>query len=210
MSNDYDVIVVGARVAGASTAMLLARHGHSVLLLDRATMPSDTVSTHALLRTGVLQLTRWGLADRVLGAGAPPIRQVMLGFGDERIGFDLKDDFGIESLLAPRRIVLDAILVRAALETGVDFVGGTSVKDLLRDRHGRVFGVVAGRATDFGDVQRADGDRGRWRPLPDRQSGQCSGLPLDIPRPTLSITPTSPASTSPGSGSSSLPGSTPV
>ena len=148
MNSDYDVIVVGARVAGASTAMLLARQGHRVLLLDRATMPSDTVSTHALLRSGVLQLTRWGLADRVLGAGTPPIRQIMLGFGDERIGFDLKNDFGIESLLAPRRIVLDAILVRAAVEAGVDFVGGTSVKDLLRDRRGRVFGVVAGRTAD--------------------------------------------------------------
>ena len=71
MSPDYDVIVVGARVAGASTAMLLARRGHRVLLLDRAGMPSDTMSTHAMLRTGVLQLTRWGLIDRVVGGGYP-------------------------------------------------------------------------------------------------------------------------------------------
>jgi flavin-dependent dehydrogenase len=135
-------------------------------------MPSDTVSTHALLRTGALQLTRWGLADRVLGAGTPPVRQVMLGFGDERIGFDLKDDFGIESLLAPRRIVLDAILLRAAVESGADFVGGTSVKDLVHDRRGRVCGVVAGRNTDsaaYGAqmVIGADGVRSRVAGLVD-------------------------------------------
>ena len=172
MSNDYDVIVVGARVAGASTAMLLARQGHRVLLLDRATMPSDTVSTHALLRSGVLQLTRWGLADRVLGAGTPPIRQIMLGFGDERVDFDLKDDFGIESLLAPRRIVLDALLVQAAVEAGVEFVGGTSVKDLLRDRSGRVLGVIAGRTDDSATYRApmvigADGVRSRVAGLVD-------------------------------------------
>lgn len=58
ISPDYDVIVVGARVAGASTAMLLARRGHRVLMVDRATMPSDVVSTHAILRSGILQLSR--------------------------------------------------------------------------------------------------------------------------------------------------------
>jgi flavin-dependent dehydrogenase len=145
MTYDYDVIVVGARVAGASTAMLLARQGHRVLLIDRASMPSDTVSTHAILRTGVLQLTRWGLIDRVIASGVPPIRQITLGFGAERIHFDLRDDFGIEFLCAPRRFVLDSILANASVEAGADFIAGVSAKELLRDRAGRVSGVVAGR-----------------------------------------------------------------
>jgi len=42
----YDVIVVGARCAGSPTALLLARKGYRVLLVDRATFPSDTISTH--------------------------------------------------------------------------------------------------------------------------------------------------------------------
>ncbi|MCI0543646.1 MAG: NAD(P)/FAD-dependent oxidoreductase [Actinobacteria bacterium] len=144
MRNEYDVIVVGARVAGASTAMLLARQGHQVLLLDRATMPSDALSTHAILRTGVLQLTRWGLIDRIVASGAPPIRQTTLGFGADRIHFDIRDDFGIESLYAPRRFVLDDILVQAAAEAGVHFVAGAGVNGLLWDRDGAVNGVIAG------------------------------------------------------------------
>jgi flavin-dependent dehydrogenase len=144
MRYDYDAIVVGARVAGASTAMLLARQGYQVLLLDRATMPSDTLSTHAILRTGVLQLTRWGLIDRVAASGAPPIGQTTLGFGADRILFDLRDHFGVESLYAPRRFVLDDILVQAAVEAGVHFLAGVGVKDLVRDREGTVNGVIAG------------------------------------------------------------------
>ena len=56
---------------GAATALLLARAGHDVLLLDRASLPSDTTSTHALVRGGVVQLARWGLLDEVLASGAP-------------------------------------------------------------------------------------------------------------------------------------------
>ena len=73
---DADVIVVGARCAGAATAMLLAAAGHDVLLVDRATFPSDTLSTHAIARSGVVQLQRWGLLPSVLATGAPPIRDV--------------------------------------------------------------------------------------------------------------------------------------
>jgi flavin-dependent dehydrogenase len=107
-------------------------------------MPSDTLSTHAILRTGVLQLTRWGLIDRVIASGAPPIRRTTLGFGAERIHFDLRDDFGIESLYAPRRIVLDDILVQAAVEAGAEFFAGVAVKELVWDRAGNVNGVIAG------------------------------------------------------------------
>ena len=72
----HDVVVVGARVAGAATAMLLARLGHDVVVVDQASFPSDTVSTHSIARSGVVQLRRWGLLDQVLDSGAPAIRQV--------------------------------------------------------------------------------------------------------------------------------------
>src|SRR3712207_9079219 len=70
----YDAIVVGARCGGSPTAMLLARRGHRVLLVDRARFPSDTLSTHYIHQPGVAALRRWGLLDKVLATGCPPIR----------------------------------------------------------------------------------------------------------------------------------------
>jgi hypothetical protein len=67
----HDVIIVGARVAGAPTAMLLARRGLKVLVVDRAAFPSDTLSTHQVQLPGVARLARWGVLDAVL-AGHPP------------------------------------------------------------------------------------------------------------------------------------------
>lgn len=145
ISTDYDVIVVGARVAGASTAMLLARRGHRVLMVDRATMPSDVVSTHAILRSGVLQLARWGVLDRVIEAGTPPVRDITLGFGSERIEFEVKSEYGIDSFYGPRRHLLDSILADAAEESGADFAERTRMVDLLRGEQGEVCGVVTSR-----------------------------------------------------------------
>ena len=172
MRPDYDVVVVGARVAGASTAMLLARQGHRVLLVDRATMPSDTVSTHAILRTGVLQLTRWGLLDRVEGAGTPPVSRITLGFGDERIPFRVKDEYGVSHLYAPRRILLDRLLVEAAVEAGVELDDGTTLTDVVTDDDGRVAGAVMGRGerstrVTASMVVGADGFRSRLARLVD-------------------------------------------
>jgi len=166
MRYDYDVVVVGARVAGASTALLLARQGHRVLMVDRAAMPSDTVSTHAILRTGVLQLTRWGLLDRIVEAGTPPARQMTLGFGSERIHFQVRGDFGVEELYAPRRIVLDSILVEEANTAGVEFAERTRMLDLTRDREGRVSGIVVARGRGRREISArmvigADGIRSR-------------------------------------------------
>lgn len=141
MSFEYDVVVVGARVAGAPTAMLLSRMGHRVLMVDRVAMPSDTVSTHALLRSGVLQMERWGLRHRVLESGAPPIRNITLGFGEERIGFEVRLEHGIGELYAPRRHVLDGILLDAAVDSGAEFLPETRMVDLLRADDGRVTGV---------------------------------------------------------------------
>src|SRR6188474_1772918 len=80
-SSTYDAIVVGARCAGSPTAMLLARAGHRVLLVDRARFPSDTLSTHYIHQSGVACLERWGLRDRIAEAGAPAIRRYTLDLG---------------------------------------------------------------------------------------------------------------------------------
>jgi 2-polyprenyl-6-methoxyphenol hydroxylase-like FAD-dependent oxidoreductase len=67
----HDVVIVGARVAGSATALLLARLGYDVALVDQATFPSDTLSTYSIARSGVVQLQRWGLLDEILDSGAP-------------------------------------------------------------------------------------------------------------------------------------------
>lgn len=165
-ATDYDVIVVGGRVAGASTALLLARCGHRVLVVERSPMPSDTVSTHAILRTGILQLSRWGVLDDVVAAGTPPVRRVTLGFGDERIGFEVKPDFGVDRFYAPRRHLLDHLLLQKAEEAGAVVRDGTTMKDLLRGDDGSVRGVLVGRGESQEQVTArfvigADGHRSR-------------------------------------------------
>ena len=74
MSTDYDVIVVGARCGGSPTAMLLARNGYRVLLVDKATFPSDTMSTHLVHPPGVAALARWGILDQLEATTARPSR----------------------------------------------------------------------------------------------------------------------------------------
>jgi flavin-dependent dehydrogenase len=138
----YDAIVVGSRVAGASTAMLMARRGMRVLMLDRRQPGTDTLSTHAQMRGATLQLQRWGLLDRVKRTDAPPIRRTTFHYGDATEVVDLKPSAGVEALFAPRRTVLDTILVDAAREAGVDVRFGVTVQDLLT-RNGRVIGVIA-------------------------------------------------------------------
>ena len=138
----WDAVVVGARVAGASTALLLARAGLRVLVVDRARRGSDTLSTHALMRGGVLQLRRWGLLDRVAATGAPPVRRVTFHYGGDPVPVRLKPSAGVEALYAPRRTVLDAVLVDAAEQAGARVRFGWAAVDLARDAAGRVTGVV--------------------------------------------------------------------
>jgi flavin-dependent dehydrogenase len=137
----YDVVVVGARAAGAATAMLLARQGRRVLLLDRDRYGTDTLSTHALMRGGVFLLSRWGLLDRIVDAGTPPVRQTRFDYGTDSTTVAIKPSFGVPALYAPRRTVLDPVLVHAAVAAGAEVRFGTSVAGLLRDRSGRVAGV---------------------------------------------------------------------
>ena len=89
--NRYDVVIAGARCAGASTAMLLARQGLRVLVVDPASRGSDTLSTHALMRGGVLQLHRWGVLEALRAAGTPTIRTTTFHYGDEAIEVSIKE-----------------------------------------------------------------------------------------------------------------------
>jgi flavin-dependent dehydrogenase len=145
----YDAIIVGARCAGSPTAMLLARKGYRVLLLDKAGFPSDTLSVHYIHQPGVAQLARWGLLDSVIASNCPPVRQQKIDFGPfALIGAPSPTD-GVAEAYAPRRTVLDQILVEAAAAAGAEVRERFSVQELLLDGD-RVTGIrgrVAGGAT---------------------------------------------------------------
>ena len=133
MSGPWDVVVVGARVAGASTALLLARAGLRVLVVDRARRGSDTVSTHALLRPGVLQLRRWGVLDAVREGGTPPVRRTTFVYGEDVVSVAIRPSSGVDALYAPRRHLLDRVLTDAAAEAGGDVLHEVTVARVLED-----------------------------------------------------------------------------
>jgi 2-polyprenyl-6-methoxyphenol hydroxylase-like FAD-dependent oxidoreductase len=149
----YDVVVAGARCAGAATAMLLARRGLSVLAVDPARYGSDTLSTHALMRGAVLQLHRWGLLERICASGAPPIRSTSFHYGSETIEIPIKAKGGVDALRAPRRTVLDAVLDDGARAAGAEVAHGVSVVGLIHDGDGRVRGArIAGADREAADL----------------------------------------------------------
>jgi 2-polyprenyl-6-methoxyphenol hydroxylase-like FAD-dependent oxidoreductase len=150
----FDVIVIGARCAGSSTAMLLGRRGHRVLLLDRASFPSDVISTHFLWPHGASYLNRWGLLDQVkavtpsftelklVNEGIPLTGSVPLELLQQHFQTLHGDDRGlVQSYLSVRRRVLDDLLVDAAAAAGVEVCQGCAVERLLMEGD-RVVGVV--------------------------------------------------------------------
>lgn len=148
MSAAFDVVVVGGRVAGASTALLLARAGLRVAVLERSSYGSDTLSTHGLMRAGVLQLSRWGVLDAVRRAGTPPVRRTSFFFADAPpVHVTLRSSPGVEALYAPRRSLLDRVLVDAAADAGADVRHDVAVTGLV-DTAGRVGGVQGVDAAD--------------------------------------------------------------
>jgi flavin-dependent dehydrogenase len=163
----HDVVVVGARVAGSAIAMLLARLGHDVVVVDQASFPSDTVSTHSIARSGVVQLHRWGLLDQVLDSGAPAIRQVTFHAGGESVRRTIKHKAGVDLVVAPRRYALDTLLATAAQRAGAQVRPGVTVTGVSRNGRGRVVGVHghdrAGAPVELGArwVIGADGLRSR-------------------------------------------------
>jgi flavin-dependent dehydrogenase len=144
MTPAYDAVIVGARAAGAATALLLARAGLRVLVVDRGAYGTDTLSTHALMRGGVVQLAKWGLLDSL--EDTPAIRWTSFVYPDVTLRIPIKPTAQAPSLLAPRRYLLDRILVDAAIASGADVRFGVSFVELLRD-NGRVTGIRL-RGTD--------------------------------------------------------------
>ncbi|MCM2268954.1 MAG: FAD-dependent monooxygenase [Thermoanaerobaculia bacterium] len=138
----YDVVVVGGRVAGASTALLLARAGLDVLVVERGRRGGDTLSTLALMRGGVFQLRRWGLLDPLLATAPPPITVTTFHYGETPVRLALRARDGVEALFAPRRKVLDPLLGDAARAAGAEVVHELRVSALERSPRGRVAGVV--------------------------------------------------------------------
>ena len=194
----YDAIVVGARCAGSPTAMLLARQGHRVLLLDRSRFPSDKrISTHFIMRPGVAALGRWGLLERVAKLGAPAVREYAVDFGPLQITSDCPDDGLASACYGPRRFLLDQLLLDAALEAGVEFREDFTVQGLIRE-NGRVVGVRGGSRSGLSLEERAkivvgaDGIRSlvareagaqRYHDIPTRTGvwwGYFSGIPLEL------------------------------
>ncbi|MFT7835819.1 NAD(P)/FAD-dependent oxidoreductase [Saccharothrix sp. BKS2] len=158
----YDIIVVGARCGGAPTAMLFARAGYRVLLLDRAKLPRDTLSTLYIHQPGIALLHRWGLLDALVGSGCPPITSALHQVEDVRLVGCSMPVNGIRAAYAPRRYVLDRILLDAAVAAGVEFRPECGVEDVLFDEGGRAVGV---RGRGFEERARlvvgADGMRSR-------------------------------------------------
>jgi 2-polyprenyl-6-methoxyphenol hydroxylase-like FAD-dependent oxidoreductase len=143
----YDAIVVGARCAGSTTALLLARQGHRVLLVDRASFPSDTISTHNILHRGIVKLHELGLYERIAATGCPEHSKRTRDDGDFPLtGYIPKSAEGLPVSMCPRRTVLDKLLVDAAVDAGVELRERFSVRELRFDGD-RVTGVT-GTARD--------------------------------------------------------------
>jgi flavin-dependent dehydrogenase len=147
MTTVYDAIVVGARCAGSPTAMLLARRGYTVLLVDKATFPSDTMSTHFIHPPGVAALKRWGLLDQLAATGCPPVMRYSYDFGPVVVGGSPRPVDGNATAYGPRRTVLDALLVEAAAAAGAEVRTGFTVEALVFDDDGAVTGI-RGHARD--------------------------------------------------------------
>jgi 2-polyprenyl-6-methoxyphenol hydroxylase-like FAD-dependent oxidoreductase len=140
---DYDVIVVGARVAGSATAMLLARAGLRVLVVDRARFPSDTLSTHQVQLPGGALLRRWGILDKLIENGTPAARGVLFDTGSATLRGDYLPQDGVDAVYSPRRTLLDTLLIEEARAAGATIEEGFIVSSPIGD--GRVAGV-RGRA----------------------------------------------------------------
>jgi 2-polyprenyl-6-methoxyphenol hydroxylase-like FAD-dependent oxidoreductase len=146
----FDAIVIGARCAGSPTAMLLARQGHRVLLVDRTTFPSDTMSTHMVHPPGVAALERWGLLELLEDSGCPPVETYAFDFGPLTIAGRPRPVDGVAHGYCPRRTVLDDLLAQAAVRAGAELREAFTVDEILVE-DGRVTGI-RGHAKDGASV----------------------------------------------------------
>jgi flavin-dependent dehydrogenase len=156
MTKAYDAIVVGARCAGAATAMLLARASLNVLVVDHDHPGGDTMSTHALMRAGVMQLHRWGLIDAIRRSGVQPVKETSFFYSREQLTVEIKPTPYADALYAPRRYVLDTLLAEAAAKAGAMLRYRQSCCGLIKGDDGRVIGVRL--KGDAGRVETATAD----------------------------------------------------
>jgi flavin-dependent dehydrogenase len=119
--------------------MLLARNGYRVLLVDKASFPSDTMSTHLAHPPAVAALARWGILERLEATSCPPITRYSFDFGPVTIAGSPRPVDGVGTAYGPRRIVLDALLVEAAVAAGAELREAFTVEEILIDD-----GVVTG------------------------------------------------------------------
>src|SRR5215813_11011320 len=150
----FDVVVIGSGVAGAPTAMLLARSGHKVLLIDRHTFPRDSLSTHFIWPRGVSYLNRWGLADPIFNQtphftmlemnveGISLKGSVPLSHLESRFRQLHGDSRGVtNTYCGPRRRFLDQFLQDEARKAGAEVRDGTSFIEPIVE-NGTVTGVL--------------------------------------------------------------------
>jgi len=149
----FDAIIVGGRCAGAATALLLARKGFKVLVVDRGRFPADVPQGHFIRRQAPMQLKRWGVLDDIVRSGCPPVTRMTTDFGDFPLtGTNLERD-GVALGYGPRRRSLDAILIEAATAAGAEFRDGFSVDDYLID--GDTITGIRGRSSGAHATERA-------------------------------------------------------
>ncbi len=117
----YDAIIVGARCAGSPLAMLLARKGYKVLVVDKAVFPSDTISTHHIHQPGVKKLKDWGILEKLRAAGTPATTKIRFDVGPFAFEGVPTPAGDVVEAFAPRRRILDTILAESAIEAGAEF-----------------------------------------------------------------------------------------
>jgi flavin-dependent dehydrogenase len=141
MTRNVDVVVVGARCAGAATAMLLARAGARVLVVDKGSYATDALSTHALMRGAVLQLHRWGVLPAIIAAATPAVRSTRFVYPSQDVTVAIEPRQGVDALYAPRRVLLDRVLVDAAMKSGAEFLFHSKAAALAQGADGRASGL---------------------------------------------------------------------
>lgn len=150
---DAEIVVVGARCAGAALATHLARAGRSVMLLDAAKLPSDqTTSTHLIHPPGLEELDALGIADAVRAA-SPALQAVRLAYDGHEVRLPYGNGRVAHCL---RRETLDELLQQAAVAAGAELKDQSKVVDLIRDERGAVRGVVIRRAGQHTERIHAD------------------------------------------------------
>jgi flavin-dependent dehydrogenase len=137
---ETDVVVVGARVAGSPAATELARAGRSVIVLDAATFPSDTLSTHVIFPTCVAELNALGALEPLLATGTPTHPNVLINHGGIDVHWHYTPVDGFDYGMCPRRTTLDKVLVDCARKAGVEIREATKITG-LEWKGGRVSGV---------------------------------------------------------------------